>query len=172
MKGITISAVLIAAFFFETAFGGSVALWGIRPPIVAAALFFSFWNMRLVPRLMLAGIVGMLMDGVSIHTFGVHTATFIVLAFFTGVLQHFFSNVGYLATRGIGTSINIFLFLNFTLLLDFLVGLARSLPQSFTFIFWWHIFLSSFAWAALLPALIVSVDRLFSALKIRIHGTI
>lgn len=103
---------LVLAFWLELILGRWLALAQIPPPLTAAVLFFWFWKVGLVERMVWGLGAGIFMDTLYPEPFGAHVFIFLLLAFLIGFLQSFFSNIESPLTHGIAMTISLFLFFN------------------------------------------------------------
>ncbi len=155
-----LTTAFVASLFLELAMGGELAVWGVRPPLAGAVLFFWFWGMSQSRRLFLAFLGGIVMDSVSFYPFGTNTAVFMAIAGSTGVLRYFFSNVESLVTRGIGVAVGVFLFLNLALLLGSLTDMIRTGAYAgLSGTLFLHVFYASLVWALVLPAFFIVIEK-------------
>lgn len=113
MRFIWIFLSLVSAFWLELILGRWLALAQIQLPLTAGVLFFWFWKFNLTERVFWGVIAGIFMDTLYPEPFGAHLFIFLLLAFFVGFLQFFFSNIESPLTHGIAMTISLFLFLNF-----------------------------------------------------------
>lgn len=96
------------------------------------------------------------MDTLYPEPFGAHLSIFLLLAFFIGFLQSFFSNIESLLTHGIAMAVSLFLFLN-SLPLASLIFYGTSVWISPPFV---KVLLASLAWSLLLPLVILGLVKL------------
>ena len=91
MKTVVLLTVsLMAAFIFDAIFGGIAG--GILPPMAVVVGLYWFWRLTMGNRLVLAIVLGLIIDTIGFLTPGASTLVLVGLAFLCEPMKAFFSN--------------------------------------------------------------------------------
>lgn len=82
----TICFALVLDVFFPS-FGGTII-----PPLAVVVACYWFWRLTLAKRLLLAFVLGLLLDIIGFLPIGAHTLTLVCMAYVCESMKSFFSN--------------------------------------------------------------------------------
>lgn len=111
-KRLLLFFLFFLALFLELIAGRFFTLFGIRPPLVALAVFASYWFLSLFERVMLGFAGGIFMESVVVSAPGSYSALFVFLAFAADMVKNFSLSPHSSGMRAAGTCVLLFLFLN------------------------------------------------------------
>ena len=147
-KYLLIFSIIIFAFFFEFLFGRFFIIFGMRPPLVAFAIFSSYWFLTISERIVFGFFGGMLLETVLASASGTQSALFVFLAFAADAAKNIFFSPRSPGAQAASTGALLFLFLTFLSSVDALFLWIQGFGKPFAFSLFYSSFAGSFFWSA------------------------